>query len=71
MRFDNALTEPFNATVKVERANHTVYPTHEHTRTDVARHIEFHYNTQRLHSTLGHQTPQEVYDKYPNRQLAA
>jgi putative transposase len=69
--FDNALAESFNATVKVERVNRTVYPTREHARTDVARYIEFRYNTQRLHSALGYQTPQEVYDAYLNRQSAA
>lgn len=69
--FDNALAESFNAAVKVERVNRTVYPTREHARTDVARYIEFRYNTQRLHSALGYQTPQEVYDEYLNRQFAA
>lgn len=52
--FDKALTESFNAAVKVERVNRTVYPTREHARKDVARYIEFRYNTQRLHSTLGY-----------------
>ena len=69
--FDNALAESFNAAVKVERVNRTVHPTREHARTDVARYIEFRYNTQRLHSALGYQTPQEVYDQYLNRQSAA
>jgi transposase InsO family protein len=69
--FDNALAESFNAAVKVERVNRTVYPTREHARKDVARYIEFRYNTQRLHSALGYQTPQEVYDEYLNRQFAA
>ncbi|MGH3856067.1 MAG: IS3 family transposase [Pseudonocardiaceae bacterium] len=69
--FDNALAESFNAAVKVERVNRTVYPTREHARKDVARYIEFRYNTQRLHSGLGYQTPQEVYDEYLNRQSAA
>jgi putative transposase len=69
--FDNALAESFNAAVKVERVNRTVYPTREHARKDVARYIEFRYNTQRIHSALGYQTPQEVYDEYRNRRLAA
>ncbi len=69
--FDNALAESFNAAVKVERVNRTVYPTREHARKDVARYIEFRYNNQRLHSALGYQTPQEVYDEYLNRQSAA
>jgi len=69
--FDNALAESFNAAVKVERVNRTVYPTREHARKDVARYIEFRYNTQRLHSGLGYKTPNEVYTEYLNRQLAA
>jgi putative transposase len=69
--FDNAIAESFNAAVKVERVNRTVYPTREHARKDVARYIEFRYNTQRLHSALGYQTPQEAYDEYLNRQFAA
>jgi transposase InsO family protein len=69
--FDNALAESFNAAVKVERVNRAVYPTREYARKDVARYIEFRYNTQRLHSALGYQTPQEVYDEYLNRQIAA
>src|SRR5262249_38329870 len=69
--FDNALAESFNAAVKVERVNRTAYPTREHARADVARYIEFRYNSQRLHSALGYKTPQEVYDEYLNRQSAA
>ena len=69
--FDNALAESFNAAVKVERVNRTVYPTREHARKDVARYIEFRYNTQRLHSGLGYKTPNEVYTEYLNRQHAA
>lgn len=69
--FDNALAESFNATVKVERVNRTVYSTREQARKDVARYIEFRYNTQRLHSSLGYRTPQEVYDEYVNQESAA
>lgn len=69
--FDHALAESFNASVKVERVNRTVYPTREHARKDVTRYIEFRYNTKRLHSALGYRTPQEVHDEYWNQQLAA
>jgi putative transposase len=69
--FDNALAESFNAAVKVERVNRTVYPTREHARKDVTRYIEFRYNTQRLHSGLGYKTPQEVYNEYLNQHQAA
>lgn len=69
--FDNALAESFNAAVKVERVNRTVYPTKEHARADVVRYIEFRYNTRRLHSALGYKTPDEVYTEYLNRSIAA
>lgn len=69
--FDNSLAESFNAAVKVERVHRASYSTREHTRADVARYIEFRYNTQRLHSALGYQTPHEVYTEYLNRQSAA
>jgi putative transposase len=69
--FDNAQAESFNAAVKVERVNRTVYPTREHARKDVTRYIEFRYNTRRLHSALGYRTPKEAHDDYLNRQLAA
>lgn len=69
--FDNAQAESFNAALKVERVNRTVYPTREHARADVARYIEFRYNTKRLHSALGYRTPKEVHDEYLNQQHAA
>jgi transposase InsO family protein len=69
--FDNAQAESFNAALKVERVNRTVYPTREHARADVARYIEFRYNRQRLHSALGYKTPHEVHNEYLNGQLAA
>jgi transposase InsO family protein len=69
--FDNALAESFNATLKVERVNRTAYPTREHARKDVARYIEFRYNTKRLHSALGYRTPREAYNEYQNQRQAA
>ncbi len=69
--FDNAQAESFNAALKVERVNRTVYPTREDARADVARYIEFRYNTKRLHSALGYRTPKEVHDEYLNQQLVA
>ena len=69
--FDNAQAESFNAALKVERVNRTVYPTREHARADVARYIEFRYNTKRLHSALGYRTPKEVHNEFLNEQFAA
>ena len=62
--FDNAMAESFFASLKVERVNRTQYPTREHARRDIARYIEFRYNTRRIHSAIGYQTPQEVCDAY-------
>jgi putative transposase len=69
--YDNAQAETFNAAVKVERVNRTVYPTREHARKDAARYIEFRYNTKRLHSALGYRTPLEAYTDYINTHNAA
>jgi putative transposase len=69
--FDNALAESWNAALKVERVNRTVYPTRTRAMKDIARYIELRYNRARLHSALGYRTPQEVHDEYLNRQLAA
>jgi putative transposase len=68
--WDNAMAESFFASLKNERVHRTVYPTREHARRDVARYIEFRYNSRRLHSGLGYKTPQEVHDEYWNRQAA-
>jgi transposase InsO family protein len=66
--WDNAMAESFFGTLKNERVSRTTYPTREHARRDIARYIEFHYNTKRLHSGLGYRTPREVRDEHLNRQ---
>jgi transposase InsO family protein len=68
--YDNAMAESFFAALKNERVHRIEYPTREHARKDVIRYIEFHYNTQRLHSGLGYRPPREVRDEY-NHQLIA
>ena len=69
--YDNALAESFFAALKNERVHRTAYPTREHARRDVARYIEFRYNSRRRHSGLGYRTPKQVHDEYLDRQLAA
>jgi transposase InsO family protein len=69
--YDNAMAESFFAALKNERVHRTEYPTREHARRDLVRYIEFRYNSRRRHSELGYRTPQQVYDEYLNRQLAA
>jgi len=69
--YDNAMAESFFAALKNELVHRTVYPTREHARRDIARYIEMHYNTRRLHSGLGYRTPREVHDEHLNRRKAA
>jgi transposase InsO family protein len=69
--YDNAMAESFFAALKNERVHRTQYPTREHARRDVARYIEFRYNTKRRHSGLGYRTPLQVHNEYLDRQLAA
>ena len=54
--FDNAPTESFFRTLKVE-LEPGVWPTHHAATQAVAEFIERFYNTQRLHSSLGYQSP--------------
>lgn len=69
--YDNAMAESFFAALKNERVHRTVYPTREHAMKDVARYIEMHYNTKRLHSGLDYRTPREVHEEYLSRHSAA
>jgi putative transposase len=69
--YDNAMAESFFAALKNERVHRTAYPTRAHARADIARYIEFWYNTNRLHSGLGYKSPQEALDEWTNGQEAA
>jgi putative transposase len=69
--YDNAMAESFFAALKNELVHRTIYPTREHARRDIARYIEMHYNTKRLHSGLGYKTPHEVHNEHLNRHKTA
>ena len=69
--YDNAMAESFFAALKNERVHRTAYPTREHARADVARYIEFWYNTKRRHSGLDYKSPQEVLNEWTESQRAA
>lgn len=69
--YDNAMAESFNAALKNELVHRTQYPTREHARRDIARYIEFWYNSRRRHSGLQYRTPQQVRNDYLERQLTA
>lgn len=57
--WDNAVVERFFRSLKTERTNHRIYPTREIARRDVIDYIEMFYNSQRLHSYLGYQSPND------------
>ena len=58
--WDNAWAESFNATLKNERVHRMVYPTRKKAIGDIASWIVLRYNRERLHSSLGYRTPDEV-----------
>jgi len=60
--WDNAVAESFFHTLKGEMAQHQSFLTRSEARSKVFDWIEVFYNRQRLHSTLGYQTP-VVYEK--------
>lgn len=69
--YDNAMSESFFAALKNERVHRTAYPTRAHARTDIARYIEFWYNTTRLHSGLDYKSSQEILNEWIEGQRAA
>jgi putative transposase len=56
--WDNAAMESFWSTLKTELVNHAHYATHEQARRSIFEYIEVFYNRQRLHSSLGYQSPE-------------
>jgi transposase InsO family protein len=69
--YDNSLAESTNGAVKVELVNREEYPTRAYAEKQIARYIELFYNSRRLHSRLGYQTPQEVLDGYYRKPAVA
>lgn len=57
--WDNAPKESFFGTLKCELGLHGIRPPREHAHRKVFEYIEVFYNRQRLHSSLGYQTPVE------------
>lgn len=57
--WDNAVSESFFKTLKVERVNDRNYWTREEARTDIIEYIERFYNRKRRHSHLGYLSPVE------------
>ena len=57
--YDNAPMESFFGTLKRELIHHQKYATREEARQSIADYIELYYNSQRIHSSIGYQTPIE------------
>jgi putative transposase len=55
--YDNAVMERFFWSLKHEWTNHAHFWNLEEARLSVFRYIETFYNSQRLHQTLGYQSP--------------
>ena len=55
--WDNAPSESFFHTLKVELAHHRRYRTRPEAKQDIFEYIEVFYNRQRRHSTIGYHTP--------------
>ena len=55
--YDNALVESFFHTLKVERVNRRKYLTRDSAKIDIENYINYWYNSQRRHSSLGMVSP--------------
>lgn len=61
---DNAVAESFFHSLKTERVKRKIYATRDEARADLFDYIEVFYNRVRLHSHLGHQSPEEFEVRY-------
>lgn len=55
--YDNAVTESFFHTLKVELVHRERYPTRRMAHSSIFEYIETYYNRQRKHSAIGHRIP--------------
>lgn len=61
---DNAVAESFFHSLKTERVKRKVYATRGDAKADLFDYIEVFYNRTRLHSHLGHVSPDEYENTY-------
>ena len=67
--WDNAPSESFFATLKRECVNERTFASRAAARTAIFEYIEIYYNRERLHSTLGYQTPVEFESAFQSINL--
>ena len=60
--WDNAVAESFFSALKKELVHHRRFQTRSQAKSEIFEYIEVFYNRQRLHSTLGYQSPVEFED---------
>jgi len=58
--WDNAISESFFHTLKVELVHENHYKTREEARLSIFQYIESYYNQKRIHSAIDYRTPYEV-----------
>ncbi|SBW21631.1 hypothetical protein FDG2_2071 [Candidatus Protofrankia californiensis] len=68
--WDNAVAESFFGTLKNELIHRESHPTRRAARTAITEYIEVFYNRQRLHSTLGYRTLEDVENLYLTAQMS-
>jgi transposase InsO family protein len=61
--YDNATMESFFGTLKTEEIWEREYKTHQEARASVFEYIETYYNRDRIHTSLGNQTP-ETFERF-------
>jgi putative transposase len=57
--WDNAVVESFFGSLKSERVHWSSYQSREEARADIVEYITMFYNSRRLHSYLGYQSPEQ------------
>lgn len=67
--YDNAPTESFFKTLKVEETDRRSFKTRSEAARDIFQFIEVFYNRQRLHSTIGYLSPEDFETQHTQKNL--
>jgi len=65
--YDNAAIESYHATLEKDLLRRRSFRTRQEARTALFDYVEVFYNRERLHSTLGHRSPEEFECDYERR----